>query len=107
MTVEEFYDLFNDIDQTTGLPIAFDHFRVSQALPYLVYIVIGNNNVSADNSVYYTAPEIQLELYTENKSESTEATVENVLDSVPFFYTKDEGYLTDEQMYMVTYQFSL
>lgn len=107
MTLEEFYDLFNDRVQTTGLPIAFDHFRTAQKLPYLVYIVIANDNVPADNGTYYTTPQIQLELYTENKDEGTESTVESLLDSVPFFYTKSEGYLNSEQMYMVTYQFIL
>lgn len=97
----------NTLLATSNLPVAFDHFKTPQMLPYLVYIVISNDNFPADNGVYYTHPEIQLELYSELKDIETETTVENILNSVPFFYTKDEGYLTDERMYMVTYQFSL
>ena len=103
MTLEELKDLLD----TTDLPVAFDHFRTEQALPYLVYIVTGDTVFAADNSAYYTAPVIQLELYTAYKSETTEGAVETVLQSVPFFYTKAEGYLPDEQMYMVTYTFTL
>lgn len=92
---------------TSKLPVAFDHFKTAQNLPYLVYIVADNDSFSADNGTFYIHPLIQLELYTENKNESTEATIESILDSVPFFYEKAEGYLTDEQMYMVTYNFVL
>lgn len=93
--------------ETTKLPFAFDHFKTEQKLPYLVYIVTGNNNFPADNKMYHTDAVIQLELYTLFKSEDTESTVETVLNGAPFFYTKTEGYLSDEQMYMVTYQFTL
>lgn len=103
MTLEE----LNTLLKTTKLPVAFDHFKTEQELPYLVYIVTGNNNFPADNRMYHTDAVIQLELYTLFKSEDTESTVESVLDGVPFFYTKTEGYLPDEQMYMVTYQFTL
>lgn len=103
MTLEELKDILD----TSELPVAFDHFVTEQTLPYLVYIVTDNLNIPADNKVWYTAPQIQLELYTNLKDETTEGTVEAILDAVPFFYTKAEGYLPDEQMYMVTYQFTL
>ena len=103
MTLEELKEILD----TSELPVAFDHFVTEQTLPYLVYIVADNQNISADNKLWYTAPQIQLELYTNLKNETTEGTVEAILDSVPFFYTKAEGNLPDEQMYMVTYQFTL
>lgn len=101
MTLEEFVNLFDG----TQVPIAFDHFKTPQKLPYMVYTIISNNNMPADDKVYYTTPQIQLELYSVSKNMALETTVENVLDG--FFYEKDEGYLFDEQMYMVTYQFTL
>ncbi len=103
MTLAELKDLL----ATSNLPVAFDHFKTPQMLPYLVYIVTANDNFPADNGVYHSHPEIQLELYTELKEADTETAVESILNAVPFFYTKDEGYLTDDRMYMVTYQFSL
>lgn len=103
MTLSEFSTLL----ATTGLPVAFDHFPTPQSLPYIVYVVIENNQFEADNTVYHSSPQIQVELYTQYKSEGTEQILETVLKSVPFTFTKDEGYLTDERMYMVTYQFTL
>lgn len=101
MTLEEFVNLFDG----TQVPIAFDHFKTAQKLPYMVYTIISNNNMPADDVVYYTTPQIQLELYSVSKNTTLEATIENVLNG--FFYEKNEGYLFDEQMYMVTYQFTL
>lgn len=97
----------NTLLAASNLPVAFDHFNTPQMLPYLVYIVTTNDNFPADNQVYHSHPEIQLELYTELKDAEIENMVEGILNTVPFFYTKDEGYLTDERMYMVTYQFNL
>lgn len=93
--------------ETSELPVAFDHFPTAQELPYLVYIIANNATVPADNGTYYITPQIQLELYTEYKTEDTETIVEGILDSVPFTYEKNEGYVNDVQMYMVTYQFTL
>lgn len=93
--------------ETTRLSVAFDHFPTAQELPYMVYIVTDNNIFPADNGVYDISPQIQVELYTELKDEGTEAIVETALNSVPFVYAKEEGYLTDERMYMVTYRFTL
>ena len=101
MTLSEFVDLF----ENCGLPIAFDHFRTEQQLPYLVYIVTGNNQMAADNITFNSAPTVQLELYTELKDETKEATVESILSG--FYYEKEEEYLDDERMYMVAYRLTL
>lgn len=103
MTLEELKDILD----TSELPVAFDHFVTEQTLPYLVYIVADNVSFFAEGKTYYTAPVIQLELYTALKDETTEGTVEAILDGAPFAYTKAEGFLPDEQMYMVTYAFTL
>ena len=101
MTLAEFVELFEDC----GMPIAFDHFKTPQVLPYLVYIVTTNDEMAADNKTFYSRPVLQLELYTEQKDMDTEEAVEEIIDD--FFYTKEEEYLDDEQMYMVAYRFVL
>lgn len=101
MTLAEFVELFEDI----GMPIAFDHFKTPQTLPYLVYIVATNDQMAADNKTFHSRPVLQLELYTEQKDMDKEAAVEAIIDD--FFYTKEEEYLDDEQMYMVAYRFVL
>lgn len=101
MTLAQFVELFEDC----GMPIAFDHFKTPQTLPYLVYIVTTNDGFAADNKTFHIVPELQLELYTEQKDMDKEATVEAIIDD--FYYTKEEEYLDDEQMYMVAYRFIL
>lgn len=101
MTLEEFVTLFDNC----GIPIAFDHFRTEQSLPYLVYIIYANDQFAADNITFHSAPELQLELYTEQKDTSKEAVVENIISG--FYFTKEEGYLESELMYMVAYRFVL
>lgn len=101
MTLAEFVNLFDEC----GIPIAFDHFKTEQSLPYLVYIVAANDQFAADNITFHSAPELQLELYTEQKDTSKEAVVENIISG--FYFTKEEGYLESEQMYMVAYRFVL
>lgn len=92
--------------ETSQMPVAFNHFKTAQKLPYIVYIIADNNQLAADNVVYHSDPFIQVELYTERKDMDSEATVESLIGPL-FFYTKEEGYLPDEQMYLVTYRFTL
>ena len=90
---------------TIGVSVAFHAFKKPQALPYIVFITPGADNMAADGKVYYSTPRVQVELYTAAKDTVLEGKVESALSS--FFWQKDEGYLDDEQMYMVTYQFTL
>lgn len=101
MTLEELNTLLN----TASLPVAFDHFKEPQRLPYIVYIVAGNDTEAADNVAWSVEQRVQVELYSDNKDQALEETVENILSG--FYFEKDEGYLTDDEMYMVTYTFSL
>ncbi len=101
MTLEDFVAMFENV----GMPIAFDHFKTAQKLPYLVYIVSANDQFAADNKTFHSVPVLQLELYTEQKDMEKETAVETIIDD--FFYTKEEEYLDDEQMYMVAYRFVL
>lgn len=102
MTLKELKELL----ETSQMPVAFNHFKTAQKLPYIVYIIADNNQFAADNVVYHSDPEIQVELYTERKDMASETTVESLISPL-FFYTKEEGYLPDEQMYLVTYRFTL
>ena len=102
MTLKELKTLL----ETSQMPVAFNHFKTAQKLPYIVYIIADNNQLAADNVVYHSDPVIQVELYTVRKETDTEATVESLIGPL-FFYTKEEGYLPDEQMYLVTYRFTL
>ena len=71
MTLKELKELL----ETSQMPVAFNHFKTAQKLPYIVYIIADNNQLAADNVVYHSDPFIQVELYTERKDMDSEATV--------------------------------
>lgn len=102
MTLSE----LNTILVSTTLPVAYRAFRVGEAptLPFICYIETGYNNFGADNIVYDSAKKIDIELYTENKSESTELLVENALTNNSIFWTKYEDYIDSEEMFKITYE---
>lgn len=101
MTLAELKTLLS----TTGIPVAMNTFKTEQQYPYIVYIATGAKNTSADGIVYYSTPQVQVELYTKDKDLTSEDKVETALSS--FFWEKDEGRLDDENSYMVAYQFTL
>lgn len=103
--LDELYSELNGISR--DLPVAYDHFEKPQELPYIVYLVTDSNSFAADNHAYYATDNVQIELYSESKNMSLEESVEDVLNDCDVFFSKSEGYLADEQMYMVTYRVSI
>lgn len=90
--------------QSIGLPFAYDHFEgTDQAPPFIAYIYTGNDDLAADNRNYQKIKSLQIELYTDNKDFALEEAVEAVLSGYELYYSEEEGYLSDEQMYMHTY----
>lgn len=91
---------------STGLPIAYYQYPVGQApqLPYLVYYYPQSVNFGADNKVYQKANQLNIELYSKQKSFELEERIENVLDEFEIFYNKIESYIESEEMYEVLYE---
>lgn len=96
---------------TTGnsaIPCAFDHFETPQKFPFMVYTIVSNGAVSADNETWYISPKIQLELYTEKKETQLEAEIEERIKSGGYRFTeKNEGYVADAQAYMTAWLINL
>lgn len=101
MKLEEFAKVL----ETTGYPVAFYEFTKEDpagSIPFICYLPIQPDIFGADDAVYYSQTWIQVELYTEDKDLAAEANVEHALAS--FFYSKDEGKIDSENIYMVKYQ---
>lgn len=103
MTLEEFAKQL----ETAGFPVAFYEFPKEEPHdpPFICYLTPGASQFGADGVVYYSGTKVQVELYTLQKDLEAEKKVETALAS--FYFQKDEGYLEDEKIYMVTYQLSL
>lgn len=92
--------------QETGMPVAYYAWREGAvpALPYIVYYYPSTDNFGADNRVHKIIQRLNVELYTEDKDFSTEATVESVLSSHGIFWNKSETYIESERMFEVLYE---
>lgn len=90
--------------QSTGLPVAYSHFRTAQQPPFLVYIGNGQSNFSADNTFYHSANEYRIEYYFEKKNEQNERAIETALLSNGYQYEKSEDtYITEQNLFVLYY----
>lgn len=105
MTIYEFRTTI----ESTGLPCAYYAFRTDNAppLPFITWFQPRSENFSADNIVYHESPEISVELYTETRDPDTESAVEAVLTAAGLFFTKEIGFIEDENTYQIAYSLNL
>lgn len=92
-----------------GGPFAYYQFQEdpdganAPGLPFIVYYYPGSDDMIADNANYAGIRQLIIELYTENKSFTTEEALEAVLESNQLPYQKAEAFINSERMYMITY----
>lgn len=89
-----------------GLPYAYYQFteETAKAPPFICFYFPGDSDFKADNSNYAIIRPLVIELYTDNKDFTTEASVESVLTSYGLPFSRTETYIDSEKMYMITYQ---
>lgn len=90
----------------TGLPFAYHHFAEGESPepPFLVYLIPGSNNFSADGIVWLKVKQLDIELYTDRKDPVMEEKLETVLDVHGLFYNRTETWIDSEKMYEVLYE---
>ena len=66
MTYEQIAELMEEM----GLPFAYHHFAEgeSPAPPFLLFLSPGENTFSADNQMYFSFKQLDIELYTDIKN---------------------------------------
>lgn len=99
------YDEINTMMAATSMSSTYYEWPIGNvpALPYLVWYLPGSENFTADDKVYQKIDTLNIELYTENKDFTAEATVEAVLDANYMAWDKAEAYIESERMYQVLY----
>lgn len=100
------YEEIAAIVAETGLPFAYHHFSEGESPdpPFLLFLSPGESNFSADNVVYDSFKQIDIELYTDKKQPEQEEKIEAVLDAHEIFYTKLETWIESEKLYEVLYE---
>jgi hypothetical protein len=93
-----------EVLQSTGLPVAYSHFRTAQEPPFIVYMGDGQQTLSADNTFYWTDNDYQVEYYFTKKNETNEAAIEAALLNAGYQYEKSEdAYIQSEDLFVIYY----
>lgn len=102
MTYEEIATMVSSI----GVPYAYYQFTEDTAKPppFVCFYYPGDNDFKADDSNYATIRPLTIELYTDNKDFTLEATAETILTANGLPFSREETYIDTEKMYMITYQ---
>lgn len=90
--------------QKTKLPCAYSHFLKPQEPPYLVYIGNGQDNLPADNTLYWRENTYQVEYYFKKKDEAAEQAIEDILLADGYIFEKSEDlYIEEEGLFLIYY----
>lgn len=102
MTTKEVAAMIAEI----GIPYAYYQFPegTEQATPFACFFYSGDNDFKADNSNYQKIEHLILEVYTDNKDFTLEATVEGVLAKYGMVWSRDEEWIESERMVEVIYE---
>ena len=71
------YEQINEMMEEIGLPFAYHHFAESEspAPPFLIFLSPGENTFSADNYMYFSFKQLDIELYTDIKNPELESEI--------------------------------
>ena len=101
MTLEELYAIL----KKTEFDVAYREFKRKHNIPCIVYFETGRENELADDTIYAQFKNVQIELYTTEKSIEAEHKVENLLNQYEIIYEFSEvGRIESENMYEVIYE---
>ncbi len=106
MTLQEVADMIGSIQlNNVNIPFAYRAFEENEAVPppFICYFYTGNSIEPADNKNYIPIEQLAIEVYSDTKDFALEKAVENVLNAYEMVYTREEAYIDDEKMQMVTY----
>lgn len=81
--------IFNVL-KSTGLPVAYSHFRTAVNPPFVVYTGNGQENFSADNTFYHSRNSYLIQYCYVKKNEKAEAAIEAALLAAGYQYEKSE-----------------
>ena len=90
--------------RSTGLPVAYGFFKQPQELPYLCYIQSGQKTLPADDTLYHTEPDYQIEYYFKDKDIEMEELIEQtLLDDGYIFDKSGDSYISDDRVFVIYY----
>lgn len=100
MTLQELKALLD----TTGFPVAYNHFNEAPTLPFIVFRLPDSNNFIADNMIYHNIENVEIELYTDKKDLIAEQLLEKVLNANEFPFDSFQLWIDSEKLFQKTYE---
>ncbi len=95
------------VEMLTGTEIPFTYYswpeKEAPQLPYICYYYPSSDNEPADNKVHKRIENLTIELYTDYKDFALEEALQDILDENSIVWERDEEYITNEHMFMITY----
>lgn len=93
--------------EKAGFKYAYGQFKRATEPPHLVAIATGTDNFMADNKVYLKNTPIKLDYTYLEKDLDMENKIENEILGDIAWNKSDETYLTDEEVWQVSYFFEI
>lgn len=89
-----------------GVPYSYDHFAEGESPepPFICFLYPDNEEFAADNVVFHSNKNFDIELYTDRKDPALEDRVEEILTAHELFFHKSEVWIEDEKLYEVLYE---
>lgn len=108
MTLDELATIL----QATGFPVAYSHFIETETSPlpeppFICYLTNYSSHLYADNTVYKSNENVQIELYTNKKDIAAESKVQDLLNENELPYDTIETYIDSEQLFQKIYEVRL
>ncbi len=100
------YAQIAEMREEMGRTYAYHHLAQvkSPPPPFLLFLSPGENTFSADNQMYFSFKQLDIELYTDIKNPELEKQIEQVLKRHKIYYTKSEVWIESEKLYEVLYE---
>lgn len=93
--------------EAQGFKYAYGVFKETVEPPHLVAITIDTNNFMADNKVYKKDISIQLDYTYLDKDITEQNKIEDIILSDVAWNKTEENYLSDENIWQVSYFFEI
>lgn len=103
MTHGQLYQLL----KKTKIPVRYDHFDYEVKPPYLCFWSTGRSYILADDKAYIKLHDYEIGLYVKEKNPELEEKIEKLLDSAELVYQTNETYISEQDVYVITYSIQI
>lgn len=96
----------NTMIESIGFPSAYYEFteETAKPCPFVVFYYDGSDDMPADNINFTAINRLVVELYTDYKDLTAQKRVQDVLTAAGIYWTREEGFIDSERMWMARYQ---